>query len=320
MAAICSTSVRSFPPSLTSMENDLVRLNFNSLDGFLSHPCSKGIFSHACFIDLDLLLCEDLGDVEVPTVKLCYCSICLTFLAFVVTSKYAYANVYDEYVIHPFLQHVEELLEYEAGCTPFLGPHIALGRHKLRAAAANLVEGEKPADVYSGIAARVIEIMRRDAEGDTLTDQNAKHTRLLVDECSKGRSSLPIKFRAPAILNGSIGSLTPEKAIPDAILRHSNGLAKLTIVKVGMMVTYKIWTGLVIARREDGLWSPPFAILSLGVGLGAQDGGEFADLIIVLRSEEAVKTFSSDVHASFGVGLSDALGVIGRTADVDVRA
>ncbi|KAI3811262.1 hypothetical protein L1987_20981 [Smallanthus sonchifolius] len=54
-----------------------------------------------------------------------------------------------------------------------------------------------------------------------------------------------------------VGSLTPEKAIPDAILRHVNGLAILTIVKVGMMVTYKIGTGLVIARREDGLWSPP---------------------------------------------------------------
>ncbi|KAI3732769.1 hypothetical protein L1987_63977 [Smallanthus sonchifolius] len=40
-----------------------------------------------------------------------------------------------------------------------------------------------------------------------------------------------------------------------------------------------------------------------------QGGGEFADLIIVLRSEEAVKTFNSDIHVSFVVGLSAALGV-----------
>nr|XP_043612292.1 uncharacterized protein LOC122583986 isoform X2 [Erigeron canadensis] len=115
-------------------------------------------------------------------------------------------------------------------------------------------------------------------------------------------------------------SSRPEKSIPDMILRNAKGLAILTIVKVGMMVTYNIGTGLVIARREDGSWSPPSAISSMGVGWGAQAGGEFADLIIVLRSEEAVKTFSSDVHVSFGAGLSAAIGIVGRTAEADVRA
>lgn len=41
-------------------------------------------------------------------------------------------------------------------------------------------------------------------------------------------------------------------------------------MKVGVMVTYNIGTGLVIARREDGSWSPPSAVSSLGVGWGAQ--------------------------------------------------
>jgi lipid-binding SYLF domain-containing protein len=36
------------------------------------------------------------------------------------------------------------------------------------------------------------------------------------------------------------------------------------------MVTYNVGTGLVIARREDGSWSPPSAISTLGVGWGAQ--------------------------------------------------
>lgn len=67
-----------------------------------------------------------------------------------------------------------------------------------------------------------------------------------------------------------VGSLRPEKSIPDVILRHAKGLAILTIVKVGMMVTYNIGTGLVIAHREDGSWSPPSAISSIGVGWGAQ--------------------------------------------------
>lgn len=41
-------------------------------------------------------------------------------------------------------------------------------------------------------------------------------------------------------------------------------------MKVGVMVTYNIGTGLVVARREDGSWSPPSAISSFGVGWGAQ--------------------------------------------------
>lgn len=41
-------------------------------------------------------------------------------------------------------------------------------------------------------------------------------------------------------------------------------------MKVGVMVTYNIGTGLVIARREDGSWSPPSAVSSFGVGWGAQ--------------------------------------------------
>lgn len=65
-------------------------------------------------------------------------------------------------------------------------------------------------------------------------------------------------------------SLKPEKSIPDAILRQAKGLAIITVVKVGVMVTYNIGTGLVIARREDGSWSPPSAVSTFGVGWGAQ--------------------------------------------------
>lgn len=67
-----------------------------------------------------------------------------------------------------------------------------------------------------------------------------------------------------------IGLLSSEKKIPEAILQNARGLAILTVVKVGVMVTYNIGTGLVIARREDGSWSPPSAISSFGVGWGAQ--------------------------------------------------
>lgn len=67
-----------------------------------------------------------------------------------------------------------------------------------------------------------------------------------------------------------VARLNPEKSIPQAILRGANGLAILTVVKAGALLTYKLGTGLVVARKSDGSWSAPSAIFSIGLGWGAQ--------------------------------------------------
>jgi lipid-binding SYLF domain-containing protein len=67
-----------------------------------------------------------------------------------------------------------------------------------------------------------------------------------------------------------IGELKPERSIPDAVLKGARGLAILTVMKAGMMVTYKLGTGLIIARKADGSWSAPSAIASCGLGWGPQ--------------------------------------------------
>ncbi|KAL6983284.1 DNA-directed RNA polymerase 1B, mitochondrial [Sarracenia purpurea var. burkii] len=74
---------------------------------------------------------------------------------------------------------------HQDGSCNGLQHYAALGRDKLGAAAVNLVAGEKPADVYSGIAARVLDIMRRDAENDPATDPNALRARLLINQVDR---------------------------------------------------------------------------------------------------------------------------------------
>lgn len=64
--------------------------------------------------------------------------------------------------------------------------------------------------------------------------------------------------------------MDPEKSIPAAVLRGAKGLAILTVAKFGAVLTYKVGTGLVVARRSDGSWSAPSAILSVGLGWGPQ--------------------------------------------------
>ncbi|CAN0907935.1 DNA-directed RNA polymerase 2, chloroplastic/mitochondrial [Linum grandiflorum] len=72
---------------------------------------------------------------------------------------------------------------HQDGSCNGLQHYAALGRDKLGAAAVNLVAGDKPADVYSGIATRVLEIMRADAEkDDPVTYPYAK---LLLDQVDR---------------------------------------------------------------------------------------------------------------------------------------
>ncbi|KDP31418.1 hypothetical protein JCGZ_11794 [Jatropha curcas] len=74
---------------------------------------------------------------------------------------------------------------HQDGSCNGLQHYAALGRDKLGAAAVNLVHGEKPADVYSGIAARVLDIMKSDAEKDPSTNPNALHAKRLINQVDR---------------------------------------------------------------------------------------------------------------------------------------
>ncbi|KAM1954398.1 hypothetical protein ACFX1T_023745 [Malus domestica] len=81
-----------------------------------------------------------------------------------------------------FISHIP--IHQDGSCNG-LQHYAALGRDKLGAAAVNLVAGEKPADVYSGIAARVLEIMRRDAQKDPAVFPEALRAKVLVDQVDR---------------------------------------------------------------------------------------------------------------------------------------
>ncbi|KAL2234913.1 UNVERIFIED_CONTAM: DNA-directed RNA polymerase 1B, mitochondrial [Sesamum indicum] len=80
---------------------------------------------------------------------------------------------------------VSHMPVHQDGSCNGLQHYAALGRDKLGAAAVNLVAGDKPADVYSGIAARVLDIMKRDAAKDPATDPNVMRARLLINQVDR---------------------------------------------------------------------------------------------------------------------------------------
>ncbi|XP_059633276.1 uncharacterized protein LOC132276041 isoform X2 [Cornus florida] len=158
--------------------------------------------------------------------------------------------------------------------------------------------------------------------------QAAKHD-VMDWTCMRGWLNLPVGlsmeheiYKSSNTLRSycQVARLNPEKSIPAAVLKGAKGLAILTVAKAGMLVAYKIGTGLVVARRSDGSWSAPSAIVSVGLGWGAQVGGELMDFIIVLHDSKAVKTFCSRMHFSLGAGCSAAAGPVGRVLEADLRA
>ncbi|GJN12222.1 hypothetical protein PR202_ga30480 [Eleusine coracana subsp. coracana] len=179
--------------------------------------------------------------------------------------------------------------------------------------------------------------------------QTAKHD-VMDWTCSRGWLNLPIGltmeheiYKAANSLRiyGQAARLDSEKSIPHAILSGASGLAILTVVKAGAILTYKIGTGLVVARKSDGSWSAPSAIAFGWFWMGStvvldfdiafccmlifcflyiQVGGQLMDFIIVLHGPETVQAFSSHMHFSLGAGVSAAAGPIGRVLEADMRA
>ncbi|WJX80869.1 DNA-directed RNA polymerase 2, chloroplastic/mitochondrial [Trifolium repens] len=81
-----------------------------------------------------------------------------------------------------FISHIPV---HQDGSCNGLQHYAALGRDKIGAAAVNLVAGEKPADVYSGIAARVAEIMQIDAQKDPTDFRDARHAKTLMNQVDR---------------------------------------------------------------------------------------------------------------------------------------
>lgn len=109
----------------------------------------------------------------------------------------------------------------------------------------------------------------------------------------------------------------PEKSIPREVLRDAKGLAIMTVIKGGFIVSGRAGNGVVVARTGRG-WSGPSAIGTGGAGFGLQIGGQVTEFVFVLNTPEAVRAFSQGGNVQLGADLSVAAGPVGRTVEAGV--
>jgi lipid-binding SYLF domain-containing protein len=98
------------------------------------------------------------------------------------------------------------------------------------------------------------------------------------------------------------------------VIFMKRGIAIITMLKGGVVYSLRMGSGIVVSRLPDG-WSAPSAIGVGGMGIGGQIGGEVADFVFILNTEDAVKAFSHGGNVTLGGNLSIAAGPVGRSAE-----
>ena len=88
-------------------------------------------------------------------------------------------------------------------------------------------------------------------------------------------------------------------------------------MNVSFLGNTRFGSGVIVARLDNGRWSPPSAVATGGVGFGGQIGAEITDFVFILNSTEAVQTFMHGGSLMLGVNASAAMGPIGRSVELD---
>ncbi|XP_027866492.1 SH3 domain-containing YSC84-like protein 1 [Xiphophorus couchianus] len=110
----------------------------------------------------------------------------------------------------------------------------------------------------------------------------------------------------------------PDKLIPAHIIAKAEGLAIISVIKAGFMVTARGGSGVVIARLADRRWSAPSAIGIAGLGGGFELGVEVSDLVIILNQRRAIEAFTKGGNLTLGGNCTVAVGPMGRNLEADI--
>ncbi|CEH16596.1 Uncharacterized conserved protein [Ceraceosorus bombacis] len=127
----------------------------------------------------------------------------------------------------------------------------------------------------------------------------------LPKECEKAAKILEAFVANPDHPDSALNS------IPKAVLQNAKGLAVFSVIKAGFVWSGRAGSGVVIARLPDGSWSAPSCIATGGAGFGLQIGAEISDFVVVMNSEDAVRSFALAGNLTIGGNMSAAAGPIG---------
>ncbi|KAK1674934.1 hypothetical protein BDP55DRAFT_517672, partial [Colletotrichum godetiae] len=105
--------------------------------------------------------------------------------------------------------------------------------------------------------------------------------------------------------------------IPHQVLAHCAGLAIFNTLRAGAyMGSLAAGSGIVVARRPDGTWSPPSSFVVSTLGAGFMFGLDIYDCVLVLNTAAQVAAFTHP-RVSLGTEASVAIGPVGTGGAVE---
>lgn len=115
-------------------------------------------------------------------------------------------------------------------------------------------------------------------------------------------------------------ALSPDTAgIPRDLIKNCKGIILLSVVEAGFIFSGNVGTGVAIALKDDGTWSPPSAIGLGGIGWGFMVGAEVKDIVMCVMDKKTMNGMSGEHHLKFGGQISATLGPVGREAEASVN-
>ncbi|KAK0648644.1 hypothetical protein B0T16DRAFT_324785 [Cercophora newfieldiana] len=104
--------------------------------------------------------------------------------------------------------------------------------------------------------------------------------------------------------------------IPSKVIARAQGLAIFTTARAGFQVSGATGSGILIARKPDGTWSPPSGIQVHSVGAGFVFGLDIYDCVVVINTREALEAFTR-TRMSLGSDLAVTAGPWGAGGALD---
>ncbi|KAI0842150.1 hypothetical protein F5Y06DRAFT_259108 [Hypoxylon sp. FL0890] len=168
-------------------------------------------------------------------------------------------------------------------------------------ATANTVDRKNSVDIVRGWADKIPSPVNRFSTfrfsrdafyPATLDKECEKAARILKSFCSDGFSTPDDRPGSPSTYSSTHSSHRFLKKIPPRIIQNAVGLAVFTSMRSGIWTSGSGGSGVLIARKTDGTWSPPSGLMLQTASLRFVFGVDVYDCVLVINNFTVLEAFA----------------------------
>jgi len=106
--------------------------------------------------------------------------------------------------------------------------------------------------------------------------------------------------------------------VPKDLFQECCGMIMISIVEVGFIFSGNVGTGIILAKQDDGSWSPPCACGLTGIGFGLLAGGSVKDVMVFIMDKDTMRTAAASRGIKLGSQAEVTVGPFGRAGQTDI--